>query len=227
VSVSRAETLLAQAAAERVRLRRHLLVAAALREVLCGWVTAEERRVLRALGFRRRGRHWFDDASKVAVEFPDSLIEGDEGRVERVKVSSGTAAIIGVDDLYLDRLRQATTQTSEESIEFRSALAVPAGALEPWRGAGLRDLLRAKARALRVVERLGADDTRVLLGRLRGGDHDLGAVLHLRAHVRHRETPADEVSAVSGRHLADRSAFCAHGVSGRRDEVHALQREPD
>ena len=173
MSVSRAETLLALAAAERVRLRRHLLVAAALREVLgqepivvggtaeefhsaapyhetdldlCGWVTAEERRVLRALGFRRRGRHWFDDASKVAVEFPDSRIEGDEGRVERVKVSSGTAAIIGVDDLYLDRLRQATTQTSEESVEFRSALAVAAGALE-------RVDRRYVLRRIRAIER--------------------------------------------------------------------------
>ena len=43
----------------------------------------------------------------------------------------GTAAIIGVDDLYLDRLRQATAPLRPEgSVEFHSALAVAAGAFD-------------------------------------------------------------------------------------------------
>jgi hypothetical protein len=145
VSGSRAEALLRKAAAERDRSRRHLLVAAALRETLrvepivvggtaeeiqsgspyhetdldlCGVVAPDERAVLRGLGFRKRGRHWFHDASKVAVEFPDTRIDGDEARVERIRVGGGTALMIGIDDLYLDRLRQAT------------ALAVAAGGLD-------------------------------------------------------------------------------------------------
>ncbi len=154
---SAAERLLAIAERERDRLRRHLLVAAALRAALevepivvggtaqefhsgapyhetdldlCGWIHDEERRVLRELGFRKRGRHWFHDASKVAVEFPDARIDGDEARIERVRIAGATVALIGVDDLYLDRLRQATAPTTEASVEYRSALAVAAGAYD-------------------------------------------------------------------------------------------------
>jgi hypothetical protein len=156
VSVSRAEALLRTAGSEHDRSRRHLLVAAALREVLerepvvvggtaeeyqagspyhetdldlCGTVTPRERATLRALGFRKRGRHWFHDASSVAVEFPDTRIDGDESRIERIRIGGGTVAIIGIDDLYLDRLRQATAPRAnvEGSIEFHSALAVAAG----------------------------------------------------------------------------------------------------
>ena len=159
VSASHAEALLREAAQTEDRLRRHLLVAAALREVLerepvvvggtaeefqsgapyhetdldvCGVVSAQERETLRSLGFRKRGRHWFHDASHVAVEVPDERIDGDADRIERVAVGSGTAAIIGVDDLYLDRLRQATAPLSDEegSIEFHSALAVATGAFD-------------------------------------------------------------------------------------------------
>ncbi len=159
MSGSRAERLLLKAARERDRSRRHLLVAAALRETLrvepivvggtaeeiqsgspyhetdldlCGVVAPDERAVLRGLGFRKRGRHWFHDASKVAVEFPDTRIDGDEARVERIRVGGGTALVIGIDDLYLDRLRQATAPLAnvEGSIEFHSALAVAAGGLD-------------------------------------------------------------------------------------------------
>lgn len=158
MNASRAETLLEQAASEPRRLRRHLLVAAALREVLaqepvvvggtaeeyhsaapyhetdldlCAPLTPKERRILAQIGFRRRGRHWFHDASKVAVEFPDSRIDGDDERVTRIKVSIGTVAMIGLDDLYLDRLRQATAPFSVSgSIEFQSALAVAAAAFD-------------------------------------------------------------------------------------------------
>ncbi|MBA3737546.1 MAG: hypothetical protein H0W97_03165 [Actinobacteria bacterium] len=99
---------------------------------LCGVVAPDERAVLRGLGFRKRGRHWFHDASKVAVEFPDTRIDGDEARVERIRVGGGTALVIGIDDLYLDRLRQATAPLAnvEGSIEFHSALAVAAGGLD-------------------------------------------------------------------------------------------------
>ncbi len=157
MTVSRAEALLEHAARERDRLRRHLLVAAALREVLeiepvvvggtaeefhsgapyhetdldvCGWLRDGEPKLLRTLGFRKRGRHWFHDASRVAVEFPESRIDGDESRIERVRIDRGTVAMIGVDDLYVDRLRQATAPWTDESLEFRSALAVAAGAFD-------------------------------------------------------------------------------------------------
>lgn len=147
------------AVGEGNRSRRHLLVAAALRDALrvepvvvggtaeeyqsgapyhqtdldlCGVVAPDERALLRSLGFRKRGRHWFHDGSRVAVEFPDTRIDGDEDRIDRIRVGSGTAALIGVDDLYLDRLRQATAPLAnvEETVEFHSALAVAAGAFD-------------------------------------------------------------------------------------------------
>ncbi len=157
MTVSRAEALLELAAGERDRLRRHLLVAAALREVLaiepvvvggtaeefhsgapyhetdldvCGWLREGEPKLLRTLGFRKRGRHWFHDASKVAVEFPESRIGGDEARIERFRIRGGTFAVIGVDDLYVDRLRQATATLDEGSFEWSSALAVAAGGFD-------------------------------------------------------------------------------------------------
>lgn len=174
MNVSRAERLLRRAAGERDRLRRHLLVAAALRDALsvepvvvggtaeefhsgapyhetdldlCGWLGPGDARTMRALGFRRRGRHWFHDASKVAVEFPGPRIDGDEARIERIGVGDGRAAVIGVDDLYIDRLRQATASSEDTSLGFRSALAVAAGAFD-------RIDRRYVLRRLRDIERV-------------------------------------------------------------------------
>lgn len=191
MSGSRAEALLRKAAGERDRSRRHLLVAAALRESLrvepivvggtaeeiqsgspyhetdldlCGVVAPDERAVLRGLGFRKRGRHWFHDASKVAVEFPDTRIDGDEDRVERIRVGGGTAAMIGIDDLYVDRLRQATAPSAnvEGSIEFHSALAVAAGGLDRidrrYVLARIRQIERSEGR---IGERMRQLDSRI------------------------------------------------------------------
>ena len=163
MSVSKAEKLLARAAREKVRLRRHLIVAAALDEGLSGDVivvggTAEEfwtsdayhetdldvcaplssddRRTLLSLGFKREGRHWYHAAARVAVEFPDSAIDGDPARTVLERVPGGSAArIIGVDDLYLDRLRQATTNEGVADVHFHSTLAVAAACFDviDWR----------------------------------------------------------------------------------------------
>jgi hypothetical protein len=163
VSVSRARELLAQAGVESDRLQRHLLVAAALREVLgrepivvggtaedlytgdvyvetdldlCGWVSPEEHDLLRSLGFTQEGRHWFHARSKIAVEFPETTIDGDEARVVHRAVGSGIAAVIGVDDLYLDRIRQATVdERNPDSEAARAALAVAVASYDEidWR----------------------------------------------------------------------------------------------
>jgi hypothetical protein len=191
VNASRAEDLLDKATRERDRSRRHLLVAAALREVLqvepvvvggtaeefqsgapyhetdldlCGVVSADERADLRALGFRKRGRHWFHEASKIAVEFPDTRIHGDESRIERIRVGGGTVAIIGVDDLYLDRLRQATAPLAnvEGTVEFQSALAVAAGAFDRIdRRYVLRRIREIERSEGRIGERMRTLDVRI------------------------------------------------------------------
>jgi hypothetical protein len=191
VTASRAEDLLDKATRERDRSRRHLLVAAALREVLqvepvvvggtaeefqsgapyhetdldlCGVVSADERADLRVLGFRKRGRHWFHEASRIAVEFPDTRIDGDESRIERIRVGGGTVAIIGVDDLYLDRLRQATAPLAnvEGSVQFQSALAVAAGAFDRIdRRYVLRRIREIERSEGRIGERMRTLDVRI------------------------------------------------------------------
>ena len=154
MNVSKAKSLLADAQAlEGERLRRHLLVAAALREVLdrpivvggtaedywtpddygetdldlCAPLQRRDEETLGDLGFeRRRGsRHWYHPGARVAVEFPEARIDGDESRTILEEVGRGGAAeIIGLDDLYLDRLRHATMHEQAEGREFKSALAV-------------------------------------------------------------------------------------------------------
>jgi hypothetical protein len=198
VNVSKARRLLRLARTEPDRLTRHLLVAAAFREVLssdpivvggtaeeywtaaeyhqtdldlCGYVTAQDRAAFEALGFRKEGRHWTHPRINVAVEFPDSQIDGDEGRTIEELVSEGAARIIGLDDLYLDRLRQATIDEQRKGVEFHSALAVVAARYEDidWRyirgrineaeagvGASMRRLDSRIRR--RVRERLGTQD---------------------------------------------------------------------
>jgi hypothetical protein len=153
----KAEVLFNRAAATRDRLERHLLVAAALRELLprepivvggtaeefwtadeyhetdldlCVLMDPESMRRLRAAGFRREGRHWVRQDITVAVEFPESRIDGDESRTVLKRFRGGAARIIGVDDLYIDRLRQATLREDQEGIEYHSALAVFGGCFE-------------------------------------------------------------------------------------------------
>lgn len=99
---------------------------------LCAPLSVEDEKALRALGFQPEGRHWVwgREDRWVAVEFPDSKIDGDESRSEEVPVADGSARVIGLDDLYLDRLRQATMNEHREGVEFASALAVAAARYE-------------------------------------------------------------------------------------------------
>lgn len=97
---------------------------------LCVWLRPTDERRLRDAGFRREGRHWVIDSIPVAVEIPDSQIDGDLARTHLEHVSGGAARIIGLDDLYLDRLRQATMQEGVEGVEFHSTFAVMAARYE-------------------------------------------------------------------------------------------------
>lgn len=175
-SLSRSARLLDRATREKRRLRRHLLVAAAIGEAfphdaivvggtaeeywtsdayhetdldICTPVSGADEASLRLLGFVREGRHWYHGAARVAVEFPDSQIDGDPERVVRVTVPGGSAAkVIGVDDLYLDRLRQATMNEGVEDLHFHSALAVAASCFElmDWR------YVRSRVRVIEASE---------------------------------------------------------------------------
>lgn len=162
MSDSEARELLDLANHEPDRLERHLLLAAALREVLTHepivvggtaeeyWTEAEyhetdldlvaplsrkDEEALRRLGFRKTGRHWERPGLAAVVEFPESILDGDENRTVLLSIGPGHARIIGLDDLYLERLRQATIDEASEGVEFHSALAVAAARFEEieWR----------------------------------------------------------------------------------------------
>lgn len=178
MTVSKAEQLLKRAAREKNRLRRHLLVAAALGESLphdvivvggtaeeywtsdsyhetdldvCAPILPNDRKMLERLNFEKEGRHWYHAGARVAVEFPDSAIDGDPDRSVLEPVPGGsTARIIGVDDLYLDRLRQATIDEGAEDVHFHSTLAIAAACLDiiDWR------YIRARLQAIEQEERL-------------------------------------------------------------------------
>jgi hypothetical protein len=188
VSDSKARALLERAAHERERLKRHLLVAAAVREVLsddpivvggtaeeywtaaeyhptdldlCAALTDQDRSALARLGFRRLGRHWQHPGIQVAIEFPDARIDGDETRTVEVNVGAGSARIIGLDDLYIDRLTQSTV-TKHEGIEFQSALAVVAAAHDQIDWTYVRSRLKAVARTDPALgEHLRKNDARI------------------------------------------------------------------
>lgn len=150
MSISDAHELLHLAATEPIRLQRHLLVAAALRSALrvepvvvggtaeefwtsddyhqtdldlCAPIGPAERTILATLGFRKSGRHWVNPDVTVAVEFPESEIDGDYSRTELIEVRTGTARLISREDLYFDRVLQATADAGEIG-RFQSALAI-------------------------------------------------------------------------------------------------------
>lgn len=189
MSDSKARSLLAQAADEGRALRRHLLVAAALSEVLptepivvggtaeeywtaveyhetdldlCVPLGARGREVLEGLGFDRRGRHWARDDLRVAVEIPSSRIDGDAERTIVESVGEGKARIIGVDDLYLDRVRQATLAEGRADIRFDSALAVAVTCFEAIDWPYVDDrIITAKVEERLVGEAMARVDARV------------------------------------------------------------------
>ncbi len=159
-AMARARRLLGRAADcdpgdEDERLRRNLLIAAAMNEVLPVEVvvaggTAEDfwtadsyhetdvdlvtrsldnddKAVLAQLGFLHEGRHWVHQASGVPVEIPEATLKGDVDRIHREDLDPGVVAIIGVEDLYLDRIRQSTMFPEDETLEtYKSALAIGA-----------------------------------------------------------------------------------------------------
>jgi hypothetical protein len=140
---------------EDERLERNLLIAAAFREILSHepvvvggtaedfwtadsyhetdldlvtWTpSTQEQDALKDLGFMKDGRHWVHEASGVPVEIRESRLKGDLSRVHREQKDPGIVAIISVEDLYLDRIRQSTMDPEDASLQtFNSAVAIAA-----------------------------------------------------------------------------------------------------
>jgi hypothetical protein len=94
---------------------------------LVGPVGTEEIARLEAYGFERRGRHYVLERlqGRIEVEFPASQLVGIEDP-QRVEVAEGVfAALISLNDLMMDRLRQATDGTD---VTFDEAVRLAVGA---------------------------------------------------------------------------------------------------
>lgn len=113
---------------------------------LCSAIGPAERAILADLGFRKSGRHWVNPDIHVAVEFPDSEIDGDYQRTAVIEVGTGAARLISREDLYVDRVLQATADSSETG-RFMSALAIAVSGYEtmdwPYIAARLRKTIQA------------------------------------------------------------------------------------
>ena len=89
---------------------------------LCPRPGPRDLQALQALGLRRVGRHWTSDDLPVAVEFAGT--GEDIERTTAVVVEGISVAMIGCEDLYLDRIRQAEVGWPREDISFDSALEI-------------------------------------------------------------------------------------------------------
>ncbi len=171
-----AEALLRQIPAARSSLRQRLLLAAAITRLLskepivvggtaqeywaggeyhptdlglCPRPSASDLKALTAVGLRKRGRHWVRADLPVAVEFPGS--SDDIERTVVVRVGRVSVLMISCEDLYLDRVRQATVLWPPEDVSFDSALEIALTNYVRLDWDYIRDRIRAAVFAERVA----------------------------------------------------------------------------
>ncbi|MHB1343218.1 MAG: helix-turn-helix domain-containing protein [Thermoleophilia bacterium] len=79
--------------------------------------------VLPSWGFMSRGRHWLHEGLGLVVESPgSSLGPGQRDRVTRVEIGGGTALVLGVEDVIVDRLAACVHWRSEEDCRWAGVL---------------------------------------------------------------------------------------------------------
>jgi hypothetical protein len=114
---------------------------------LCPRPSPSDFKALESVGLRKSGRHWTREDLPVAVEFPGS---GDDiERTVTVKIGGVSIRMISCEDLYLDRVRQATVAWPREDVSFDSAfeIALTNYATMDW------DYIRARLRVTASTER--------------------------------------------------------------------------
>lgn len=105
--------------------------------------------ILGEWGFGRSGRHWFDESLGLVVEAPGSRLDpGARERVTAVRTRSGTAYVIGVEDLIVDRLSSCVHRKVDDDCVYAQAL------LREHFGRLELPYLRRRAAAEGVAERL-------------------------------------------------------------------------
>jgi hypothetical protein len=140
---------------------------------LCPRPTASDLRALRALGLSKSGRHWTREDLPVAVEFPGS---GDD--IERtivVKVGGVSILMISCEDLYLDRVRQATMSWPREDVSFDAALELALTNYVTMDWDYIRGRLRTAVSSESMVGALMASVNRRVRSRARRGSLEVNA----------------------------------------------------
>ncbi|MDD3726325.1 MAG: DUF6036 family nucleotidyltransferase [Candidatus Ratteibacteria bacterium] len=62
-------------------------------------------KVLETWGFKKEGRHWYNEEFEIAIEIPASTLDEDAyDNVTEVEIDNVNVFIIGVEDLIIDRL---------------------------------------------------------------------------------------------------------------------------
>lgn len=147
---------------------------------LCPHPTRSDFAALRALGLRKHGRHWTRDDLPVAVEFPGS---GDDiERTVNVKVGAVSVLMISCEDLYLDRVRQATVSWPREDVSFDAALELALTNYITIDWDYIRGRLRTAVSSERTVGTLMASINRRVRMRARRGSLEVAA--KRREHIR-------------------------------------------
>jgi hypothetical protein len=187
-----AVALLLQIPRARSRLRQRLLLAAAMtvlltkKPIVVGgtaeeyWAGGEyhptdldlcplpsplDLEALASVGLRKHGRHWTREDLPVAVEFPGS--GEDIERTVVVKVAGVSILMISCEDLYLDRIRQATVSWPREDVSFDAALELALTNYVTMDWDYIRGRLRAAASSERLVATLAASVNRRVRSRAR------------------------------------------------------------
>jgi hypothetical protein len=195
-----AEALLRQIPIAKSGLRQRLLLAAAMTKLLsktpivvggtaeeywaggeyhptdldlCPRPSARDLKALESVGLRKTGRHWTRKDLAVAVEFPGSG-EGIE-RTVAVKVGGVSILIISCEDLYLDRIRQATVSWPREDVSFDAALEIALTNYVTMDWDYVRRRLRTAASSERNVGTLMASVNRRVRSRARRASLDVNA----------------------------------------------------
>ena len=174
--LKQAESLLARIPKARSQQRQRMLLAAALTSVmhqipivvggtaeafwaggryhptdldLCPRPGPSDVQALKALGLRKQGRHWVTDGLPVAVEFPG---QGDDiERTVDVRVDRITIKVIACEDLYLDRVRQATAGWPRLDVSYDGAYEIALTNYERMDWVYITDRLARIAKTEKIV----------------------------------------------------------------------------
>jgi len=140
---------------------------------LCPQPSPSDLKALVSVGLSKSGRHWTREDLPVAVEFPGA---GDDIEMTvALKVGGVSILMISCEDLYIDRVRQATVSWPREGVSFDAALELALTNYVTLDWDYVRRRLRESASAERTVGSLMVSVSRRVRSRARRGSIDTAA----------------------------------------------------